>query len=358
MNIARGSGRPNRVAIAIVVVLILIVTLAPTDSGTPSRFSFAFDFGRRGLSDAILNFVLFLPLGLAIAWNGLPAVRAGIFGVLLATVIEVVQTVLPGRDPALSDIILNGVGALAGGLIGRRRHVLLTPTARESTLLTAASLVFATLVLIATAYLLSPLRRTPVGGVRTLQLPDSPSDAAGDVRPLISIRMPSAPEPIVVARSGNDLLLRYPSKGADLRFDEPQYWSNGLFAGKSSGGATRLSVTRDRSRWYLVLGSDLVTLGPSVGHGWATIAYPDAIGRRWGWVVNACWVLAIFVPIGFWARGRARVFVGIVGVMLLAVGPLLTGMVATPPLEWGGALAGFLAGSFLSRRSTQRPPMP
>lgn len=356
MNIVGGAERLNRFTIAVAVLAILIVTLAPTESGPPSGFSFAFDFGRRGWSDAILNFLLFFPLGLAVAWDGRPAYVAGICGMLLAAGIEAAQTVLPGRDPALSDIILNASGALAGGVFGRRRYLLLAPNPKESALLAVASLVLATLLMVGTGYLLSPMR-APVTADRTLQLPVSPSDGPGDVRSLISVQMPSAPEPIVIARSGNDLLLRYPSKGAAKRFDEPEYWSAGAFARRTSGERTPLSVTRDRSRWYVNIGSDLFTLGPTVGAGWATLAYPDAIGRRWGWMVNAIWMLAVFVPTGYWARGRLRLVAGFAGVTLLAVVPPVTGLLPTKPLEWCGAFAGFVLGAGLGelrRRKARR----
>ncbi len=158
----------------------------------------------------------------------------------------------------------------------------------------------------------------------------------------------------------NDLLLLYPSKGGAFGFDQPEYWKAGALSGRASAEPTTVSVSRDRSRWDISIGPDRATLGPTAGQGWAALVYPDAIGRRWGHIVSSLWLLAIFLPIGFWARGRVRFAAAVGAIILLAVVPEITGLVPTRPVEWGGALTGFLAGSLLafSRRPRQFLPAP
>lgn len=316
------TGRPRfdlrGVVIAAVLLAIVFVTLTPSGEGSPSPFSFALTFGRRGLADGILNFCLFLPLGLAIGWNSRSRVSAGLCGLLVATAVELAQMIIPGRDPALSDIIFNVAGTLAGALIARRRHAWLIPSARGSVVLTASSIFVAAVLMIATAFLLSPL---------------------------------AAEEPVFIARSGNDLLLRYPSRAGAFGFDQPEYWVRGAFQRSESEETALVSLSRDRARWHITIGSNRATLGPTVGQGWAVLAYPDAIGRRWGGVVNAAWMFVICLPVGFWARGRLRLIAAVLVVLLVAFIPEITGAVATSPIEWVGAVIGFLAGVSIGESS-------
>lgn len=337
----------NRAAIAAVLAAILVVTLLPTGTAPPSPF-FIFAIGRRNMGDAILNFCLFLPLGIALGWNGRTALSAGIFGLLSATVIELLQMIVPGRDPALSDIVLNTAGTIAGAVISRRRHAWLRPSAITSATLTAAALCVAALTMAGTAYLLFPISGTPSRGSSYLPRPSSPSDAPGDVGSLISIQLPSAREPVFLARSGNDLLLRYPSRGASYGFDQPEYWGVGAFDRRASGERLLITVSREGARWDIAMGLDRTRLGPTVGRGWAALAYPDTIGRRWATPLNGLWLFALCLPAGFWARGAMRVVSLVVIVALLAVLPAVTGIVSTSLIEWAGGLLGFAAGVMLT----------
>ena len=348
MNIAGERGRDaNSIAVVAVVIAILVVTLSPSGGGAPAPFSFSFDPGRRGVGDAILNFLLFVPLGIAIAWSGRPVIIAGISGLVLASLVEIAQTVLPGRDPALSDIVLNIAGAVAGAVMARRRRVLLAPDATASSMLTAASLVIVASTMVGTAYVLSPIPGSPARAERQLPLPASPGEGAADIRSLLTLDSPFAPEPILIARSADDLLLRYPSRGSPFGFDQPEYRRAGAFEGRVTGSPTIISLRRHGSRWDIALGGDPITLGPTIGRGWAALAYPDAIGRRWGGMISGLWLLAMFLPIGFWARGRLRSIAGVVSLLLMLFMPAITGVVASTPLEWAGAVTGFLVGGVL-----------
>ena len=360
MNIARGRrSHANTFAVVAIAIAILVVTLSSSGGAAPVPFSFSFDLGRRGVGDAILNFLLFVPLGIAIAWNGRPVITAGLSGLVLASLVEIAQTVLPGRDPALSDIILNTAGAVAGAVVARRRRALLAPGATASSVLTAASLVTAASAMVGTAYVLSPIPGSPTRAERQLPLPASPGEGAADIRSLLRLEMPLASEPVFIARSGDDLLLRYPSRGSAFGFDQPEYWRTGAFEGKATGNPTSVSLRRQRSRWNITIGLDRTTLGPTVGQGWGALAYPDAIGRRWGGVVSGLWLFAVFLPVGFWARGRLRPIAGVISLFLLLAVPAITGLVASTPLEWAGAATGFFVGVVLgltlSRRFSPAP---
>src|SRR5688572_5654833 len=230
----------HEVAILAVLLAILAATLTPSGTVGPSPFAFALTFGRRGLADGILNFFLFIPLGLAMGWSSRATVIAGVSGLLVATAIEVAQMVIPGRDPALSDIIFNTAGTLVGALLARHRHRWLAPGVTGSVVLTACSISVAALVMILTTFFLSPLD-----------------------------------EPVLIGRAGNDVVLRFPSRASAFGLDQPEYWLPDMFRGSASGETALGPMSRDRARWHITFGSDRATVGPTVGQGWALLAYPD-----------------------------------------------------------------------------------
>lgn len=352
MRITGRSGIGLRgVVIAALLLVILVVTLTPSGKGSPAPFSFALTLGRRGLADVLLNFLLFLPLGLTIGWNSRSPLVAGLCGLLLATAVELVQTIVPGRDPSLSDIISNTAGTLAGALIARRPRAWLIPSGNGSVALTASSIFAAALLMIATAFLLSPVPASPIWASKQFRLPASSANDPADVRTLLAVESPSAEELIFIARSGNDLLLRYPSRAGAFGLDQPEYWQRGAFKRSASRETDLLSLSRDRARWHIVIGSNRATLGPTVGTGWAVLAYPDAIGRRWGEVLNAAWMFVICFPVGFWARGRLRLGAAVLVVVIVAFVPEISGVVDTSLLEWGGAVVGFLTGASIAASS-------
>lgn len=87
-----------------------------------------FEFDRDFIIDGVLNFLGFIPLGIALAaslarWagrlkaNALPVAVA--IGVLTSLFIELSQSSMPSRSSSLLDLMLNSAGALAGALICR-----------------------------------------------------------------------------------------------------------------------------------------------------------------------------------------------------------------------------------------------
>src|SRR5687768_2421662 len=204
------------VVIAIVLLAILVVTLTPSGSGPPSQFSFAFTLGRRGLADGILNLFLFLPLGLVIGWGLRSTGTAALCGFLVATTVELAQVVIPGRDPALSDIIFNTAGTLVGAFLARHRQSWLAPGERDSVALTASSILIAAVLMIVTTLLLTPLEK-----------------------------------PTLIGRAGDEVLFRYHSRANAFGLDQPEHWVSGLLDGSASEAMRPMSMSRDRGRWHI-----------------------------------------------------------------------------------------------------------
>ena len=139
-------------SVTCIVILILVLALAPSGDRALRPFSFTFPFDLHGVADDLLNVGLFLPLGLALGWNSRRLAPAIVCGLLLSTAIELIQTIVPGRDPSLSDIVFNTLGAGLGALLGRRPRAWLAPRPSNSIVFTVASVIAAASVMIATVF--------------------------------------------------------------------------------------------------------------------------------------------------------------------------------------------------------------
>jgi len=136
LGLARGRGVRYALWAGLLVTLLVIgaVTLGSvlTDHGTGAQGVNLVPFQeiQRGLdhrgtvawTNLVGNVILFIPLGLAVAglvrggfWFRLISALAA--GLVLSTAIEITQYT-GGRVADIDDIILNGAGALLGGLVG------------------------------------------------------------------------------------------------------------------------------------------------------------------------------------------------------------------------------------------------
>ena len=85
--------------------MVGILTLSPSGGiGQSIPEGFCFICGSRGLADAILNALLFLPLGVLLGKQGYHPVAALLLGAAMASGIEGLQMVVPGRHPTVGDI--------------------------------------------------------------------------------------------------------------------------------------------------------------------------------------------------------------------------------------------------------------
>jgi VanZ family protein len=294
--------KPAELAVAVILVFILVITLAPADRTTQSGA------GHRWLADAILNLLLFVPLGLTLKWNFRSATAAVFCGLLISGAVEVAQLWIPRRETSLSDVAFNTIGTAVGVVMGLRPRTWLVPTAKSSVALTSAAVASAAVLMTLTALLLAP-----------------------------------STDGFIINRAGNDLVLQYPARADATGLDQPVYWVRHAF--QNAADTSRVSVQRDRARWHVRTDpARETTLGPSVGKGWSLLAYPDAIGRRWGAALGAVWLFGLCIPIGFWARRRlALPAAGAVAFFLVLI-PAITGVVPTPFIEWIGAASGLLTG--------------
>lgn len=98
--------------------VVAVITLAPFQFATPAHFSAAWMVTDGGwATDAILNVVLFLPLGFL--WQrmtGRQPIAALLLGLAVGASIESAQLFLAPRYSTMSDLLANGSGAWLGAI--------------------------------------------------------------------------------------------------------------------------------------------------------------------------------------------------------------------------------------------------
>jgi hypothetical protein len=310
------SGFKQRLIVGMIVLAILAATLVATRTSLLRPFSFCLACDFRWLADAVLNVALFLPFGVAAAWRAKSFWKVAVAGALLSTAIELLQMVVPGRDPELRDILCNTAGGVLGAALVYRPRAWLLPSARRTAWLAGATAVGVFALIVCTAVLLAPAR---------------------------------AQDPLRVSRVGSDAVVRYQARADVINLDEPAYWVRGIFAGEDPA-PVRVDVSHRWTGWCLrAATTERCHIGPTLGRGWAALVYPAAIAHRWAdAVIDVLWTAVLFFPLGFWTTRRAvALSIGAL-VLLLGVTPTIVGLVPTTIGEWAGACAGMTTGYLIS----------
>ena len=121
------------------LVVIAFATLLPAPPG-PAAAHLCLICGTLGTLDAILNVILFIPLGVGLALAGVPGKRALLAMCALSAAIEIAQLLLiPGRDSTVGDVLMNTLGGTLGFVIARYSKVWLRPPPGIAKLLLACS---------------------------------------------------------------------------------------------------------------------------------------------------------------------------------------------------------------------------
>lgn len=372
----------RRVGAALIGLAILAVTVVPRGSLPPQAWTLCLICGDRGLADALLNLVLFLPLGVAL--GALPGARyrAVLIAALFSGSIEVAQIFVPGRDPSPGDVLFNTIGAGIGAELARSARWWLRPGPALAGRLTLGAAGMAGLVLVATGDLLRPdLPRTTYWGQWTpalghlewyrgrviqaslgpLSLPSWRLEQSDRVRELIeqgarlTVRAVAGPrtdrvaslvsiaddrqrEILLVGPDRDDLVLRFRTRASRFRLDGPDVRFLNATRGLTPGDT--LNVAAWRNGWQYCLGlnqAERCGLGYTVAKGWSLLLYPEGFPAWLKSALDYFWVAGLVLPVGFWARFRSpAVLAGPLVVGLVLAVPLWAGLRPTPP---GVALA-------------------
>lgn len=393
--------RAGTLLAALTALAIASVTLFPTGD-TSGGLSLCLLCGDRGLADAVLNVVLFAPLGAGLALRGTSVRAAVLLGACFSGGIEYLQSLIPGRDASPPDLLFNTLGALLGFALVRAAPAWLHPSPGLRRRLLAGGAALPPLVLLLGGALLMPWpsrdaysgQWTPdlgrmewyrgrvvaasVGGVpvpsrrveeeterlRALLRAGAPvrvSAVAGPpvrgLAPLFSIYDDRARQIFLVGPARDDVVLRYRTLGSALRMDQPELRAPGAFRGVRAGDPLRVEVAREgRGYCITVNAARYCSLGFTVGDTWRVLLALSSFSAEARTAIGLFWLAALFAPLGLWLRTRRDALLAGAAIAAgLLVVPPLAGLLSTPPGQVLAALAGVGVG-VLARKSLARGP--
>jgi VanZ family protein len=389
--------RVRRLALAAWLPVLIWVTLTPVPrTGDPDEpiSPWCLVCGDRGTADAILNLLFFVPLGLALANGRRSMLQALLVGASISGAVEVAQIVVPGRYSNPGDVLWNGAGAWVGFLVAG----FLVRRARTNTRW-AGPLVA---LLIGAAFLWAGwlLEHAPTGAayygqwtadlgfmpqyegeVRSatldgLSLPSTRLDSSVDaarrlaadwtiqarvakgpapdaVSPIVSIYDAEETEILVLGAYGDDLVLRERTRAKALRLDHPDLRLEGALAPHATGEVLAMGARRvGDSRCLSVDDVETCGLGFTPGRTWGLLLYLEGLSEQGRAVLDAAWMLALFVPIGLLADSpRSVAAAGVVAALGLSIAALVTRLTAPTWAEAAAACAGLVLGQVAVRRA-------
>jgi hypothetical protein len=368
-------------------VAIALATLLPSPGDEAHGWTGCLLCGERGGADALLNVVLFVPLGVALALGGMRGLRCLLAGALVSMGVEAAQAVVPGRDPSPPDVLFNALGAGAGALFPRRGAALLrAPWAAPAAALLPGAAVLLTAQLTAPSPPAGPLygQWTPdlrgpryLGRVLDAQVGAVPVPPArlrdpGALRGAlrrgdpVALRVVAGPPPrwrSPVLRAvnadgdeafrldavGPDLRVEFRMRAADLRLDHPALRVPGVLRHARPGDTLRVEVSRPgRAVQVRVDGAPAAPVGFTPGSGWALLS-AGALGVPFRGALGAVWLALLHLPLGLVLRRRPAPALLLAPLAALLALPPLTGLLPAPPAELLGAALGIAAGILLRR---------
>lgn len=394
----RVPGLAIRIALGIVWAgAVLLLTLLPAATGGEAvpRGSCVL-CGTFGLADFLRNILLFLPLGL-LTGARLGVLRAALLSACLSGAIEAVQILIPGRSPALGDLLANGLGGAAGALVARRaswlRRVVAGPSALERAALTTLACTLLALpallhrphypegrvyyfqwtadlgsrmepyrgTLLAARVAGEPAPQGPVESTATwlrpallegldVELRVVAGPAPGRVAPLFSIYDDLQREVVLVGARGSDLVVRRRDVADRLLLDGLEPLWPGALRGLAPGDTVGVRVTQlERALCVAVDDRRRCDVAPGVESGWAALMAPGlphasraVVGGLWLALIGALLGVARPLPGGAEAAGIAA---ALLGAALGWFSPVL----ATHLVPLAGLPVGAVAASRLAR---------
>ncbi len=393
-------------ALSLLAIGWLTLRPSPEDIELVARSPFLclYPCGVEGLRDAVLNVVLFIPLGAALA-TWVSGWRLWLAPLTLSLLIEFSQYQwLSGRDASLRDVLTNTLGGALGVFLARRWHTVFRPARPVARRMAAGGLVAWLGIVTATAI---GMRRdlpettywgqwAPVlgqfaiyaGTVLNIQVGGEPLafgrvQDSGELRRLllqdsvlitatvVSGIPPSDPAPIasvydglqqeifVLGQDHNDLVFRVRNglvaaelAGQMVRMPD--------FPGHTPGDTVHIAGGIVRNHYLLRAearaGTKELWVPFSAGWAWSgLLPFRHRLGPEAA-LLTALWLGALMFPAGYWlgAGGDGPVtllwIVGVTG-LGLAAATLLSGLPPGSWSEWFGSLSGGLAGWMLGRKA-------
>lgn len=384
-------------AVASALLLVLVATLVPAAAGTEPKLDLCVLCGSRGSADAVLNILLFVPLGAALAFAGRFGYRPVIAAALLSVGIELAQFVIPGRTPSVGDVVFNTVGAAVGqGAFRAIAPWLRAPDGVAAHLSLCGSLavlllagVTATLFLPAfpeTSY--APrwrsARDASRGYVLAVELGSEPLPSqlanSEDVRRrilagdrlriealagpegvgsgrLFALRDDQHREILFVGVDDDDVFLRFRTLATSWRFERSELRLRGGMRNIAPGDTALVDVQRGSDGFCLrVNGTGACPTGPALSSGWTLLLSPGDLPRWQSTLLSVVWMAAMVLPVGFWSRRHLEsVLAGGILLGTLFLLPRLVSLAPASPLQLLSATGGYILGLWWQTRLSRLP---
>jgi hypothetical protein len=389
---------------AALVVGTVAVILAATTFPTPVTGGRSPDLcvvcGERGVADAIANLLLFAPFGVALAIWGWRGRRSVVAALTLSALIEGAQLLfIRGRDPSASDLFFNALGAALGFLLVARSRAWLIPTASQARALAWIWSVGIAMTIAGTGVLLAPapthlvyyggwtLRLGHLAWYRgrvldatlgVLPLPswriDDSEAARAAVRAgePVHVRALAGPRPpglapvamindeaqheiILLGIDRDDLVFRYRTRSTAMRLRQPDLRVPGIMRTITPGDTIMLRAWRERRGYCLQLDGDRrCGIGNTAGRAWSVVLYPEHLPQGMMRLLDAVWIVALFLPLGFWVRTPRGMLALIPGLVGLLAAPSWVGLLSTTTVETSAAMLGLIGGQLAARAIVSR----
>lgn len=368
---------------------VAAVTLTPNGGPVARIVSFCLVCGERGTADALLNIVLFVPLGLLIGRRR-GAIVALVLGLMVALCVETGQLLLRGRYSNAGDILWNGGGAWLGGLLAPSvRRWLDGPVSFAPRVLAVG---LPTLWIVATGILLRPapvssgfsfddglsLHPDPVSGRDTSELtPVRPADASTyvledatmDRSPdgtwrlrATTVRRPSSrrltpiavvydevDRPVrVVGADRGDLVLWQRTWAQEVRLDHANHRLRSGLREHPPGRILTISASRSQERGLCLAVEDrqVCGLGTSPARTWTVLRSREHASPRFKTVVDIAWMATLTLSIGLLGgTARATIASASVFALMILVLPAVTPLVSAGWAELLGVGLGVAGGA-------------
>jgi hypothetical protein len=376
--------------------LVLVATLYPMEPTADTGSIECLICGERGLADAIVNVILFMPLGAAAGLTGRSTLAALALGAALSGSVELAQiTLIPGRDASIGDLIFNTLGAAAGVAVVKTAWWWLGYSRVRASRLSLAAAFIAAAVVAGTGLLLVPqlpertyflmwrpalrhldpyaasVRSVTSGGrpfppgriaeptqVRELLQGGAPLRVTAGVAPrtsrqaaMFAIYDDLKREVVLVGPDRDDLVFRVRMRAASAWLDYPDLRVVGGWRNVRPGSDITVTARRSGRAYCVGLGPQPpCNSGFSAGMGWSLLLHMEHWPALVQSALNIVWLGTLGFLVGFWARRRweslCALSVFAVTIVLL---PPWVGLLDTPAHHVLGGIAGIGLGVVLAR---------
>lgn len=395
MNERGFVSRLGGIFIFLAAALVLLATLYPTEAtGGASSYECVL-CGERAIADALVNVILFLPLGAALALPGRRLVVALALGAALSCGVEIAQiSLIPGRDASPVDFVFNTLGAAIGVAIIRTSRWWMGQDCTHASRLSLAA-AFATLAVVTgTGLLLTPhlpaaryavmwnpvLRHLePYDGtvlsatidgeplparrientarIRqqlstnvTLRVDAISAAARSRQAAMLAIYDEFKREVMLIGPDRHDLVFRLRTRSASWWLDQPSIRIVDGWRSVVPGSSIMVTARRAGRAYCVGFGPEPpCSSGFTAGMGWTILQRMERLPALVRSSLNALWLAILGAAVGFWFRMRWESFAALaVFAAAIAVVPRYVGLLPTPMAQLFGAFTGLALGVLMA----------